>query len=217
MACRAVCISRSEGAGGAEIAHLVADRLGFRYIDDEIIAHAAAKGGISPGDVADEEKRKSTLGRLLRELGTSSAVESYGLPGAAAGLSAKGSEPAAIRSLIQEAIEETAGQGDVVIVAHAASRALAGQRGVLRVLVTASPEIRAGRLSESRGIDRGEATRSIKEADAARRDYLRRFYGVDVELPTHYDLVVNTDALSLEQAAELIAQAAAVTGSNEPA
>jgi hypothetical protein len=28
-----------------------------------------------------------------------------------------------------------------------------------------------------------------------------------VELPIHYDLVINTDALSLEQAAALIAQA----------
>jgi cytidylate kinase len=215
--CRAVCISRAEGAGGAEIGHHVADRLGFRYVDDEIIAQAAAKGGISPGDVADEEKRKSTLGRLLREIGASSAVESYGLGGAAAELSAKGSAPEAIRSLIQEAIEETAGRGDVVIVAHAASRALAGQRGVLRVLVTASPEIRAERLSQSSGIDRSEATRTIKESDAARRDYLRRFYGVDVELPTHYDLVVSTDALSIEQATELIAQAAAVIDASEPA
>jgi cytidylate kinase len=47
----------------------------------------------------------------------------------------------------------------------------------------------------------------VKDADAARRDYLKRFYGVDEELPTHYDLVVNTDVLSVERAADLIAQA----------
>jgi len=74
--------------------------------------------------------------------------------------------------------------------------------------VTASPETRAQRLSESRGIEPKEAGRSIKESDAARADYLRRFYGVDAELPTHYDLVVNTDVLSIAQAAELVAQAA---------
>ena len=48
----------------------------------------------------------------------------------------------------------------------------------------------------------------MKDSDAGRRDYLRRFYNVDNELPTHYDLVVNTDALSVEQAAELISRAA---------
>jgi cytidylate kinase len=204
VACRAVCISRAEGAGGTQIGHLVAERLGFRYIDDEIIARAAAKGGISPDDVADEERRKSALSRMLRELGRGSAVESYGL-GGATGLPAEGPAPEAIRGFIQDAVEETAGQGDVVIVAHAASRALSGQREVLRVLVTASPDTRAQRLSQAHGIDSKEAKRSVKEADAARGDYLRRFYGVDVELPTQYDLVVNTDVLSFEQAAELIA------------
>ena len=53
-----------------------------------------------------------------------------------------------------------------------------------------------------------EATKVIKNSDAARADYLKRFYGVAVELPIHYDLVVNTDAISMKQAAALIAQAA---------
>lgn len=207
MACRVVCISQAEGAGGTQIGHLVADTLGFQYVDEEIISRAAAKGGISPGDVADEEERKSVLSRLLQELGRGGAVESYGLSGTA-GLPIEGPAPDAIRGLIQEAIEEIADRGNVVIATHAASRALSGQPGVLRVLVTASPETRAHRLSESRGIEPKEARRSIKEADAARADYLRRFYDVDVELPTHYDLVVNTDVLSIEQAAELVAQAA---------
>ena len=44
--------------------------------------------------------------------------------------------------------------------------------------------------------------------DAARRDYLRRFYSIRSELPTHYDLVVNTDTFTVEQAANLVVQAA---------
>ena len=195
------------GAGGTEVGHLVAERLGFLYLDEEIIARAAAKGGITPGEVADEERRKSAWSRLLQEIGRGASMESYGLVGSAA-LAAEGVDPDLIRSLIQEAIEETAGGGDVVIVAHAASFALAGRPGVLRVLVTASPETRAQRLAESRGLEPKAAAKSIKESDGARADYLRRFYNVGEELPTHYDLVVNTDVLSVERAAELVAQAA---------
>ena len=40
-------------------------------------------------------------------------------------------------------------------------------------------------------------------------DTLKRFYDIDHELPTHYDLVLNTDALSVEDAAELIVHSAA--------
>ena len=207
MTCHAVCISRALGAGGTEVGQRAADRLGFLYLDEEIIARAAAKGGITPGEVADEERRKSALSRLLREIGRGAAAESYGLAGAS-GLAVEEASPDLIRGLISEAIEETAGRGDVVIVAHAASFALSGRPGVLRVLVTASPKTRAQRLAELNGIEPKAAAKSIKESDAARADYLRRFYNVSAELPTHYDLVINTDVLGIEQAAELIAHAA---------
>jgi hypothetical protein len=51
-------------------------------------------------------------------------------------------------------------------------------------------------------------TYSGYNGDAAPRAYLRRFYSVREELPTHYDLVVNTDTFTVEQAAGLVVQAA---------
>jgi cytidylate kinase len=192
MAATVVCISRTTGAGGEEVGRLVADALGFEYVDEDIVARAAERGGVSAEDVADAERRKSVLRRLLTEMGTGSGVETYGLaPGAGGAMTDD------MRALIREAIEEVAAQGKVVIVAHAASFALTGREGILRVLVTASPETRAGRFEGS-----------IKASDADRADYLRRFYGVEQELPTHYDLVVNTDAVGVERAAELVALAA---------
>ena len=74
----------------------------------------------------------------------------------------------------------------------------------LRVLVTASPETRATRIAGLEGIDHARAAREVKSSDAARRDYLKRFYDIGEELPTHYDLVVNTDVLTVEQAAGLV-------------
>ncbi len=94
-----------------------------------------------------------------------------------------------------------------MIVAHAASFALAG-RNVLRVLATASTQTRIERMAIARGVDEREATRLIRDDDAARADYLKRFYGVDRELPSHYDLVVNTDVLTPERAADVVVTAA---------
>ena len=50
----------------------------------------------------------------------------------------------------------------------------------------------------------------LKRSDAGRADYIKRFYSIAAELPTHYDLVINTDKLSPEQAARLIVEAAAI-------
>ena len=91
---------------------------------------------------------------------------------------------------------------------YTASHAIGRSREALRVLVTASPDTRATRVCELKGLDETRARRVVKDEDSSRRDYLKRFYAVDQELPTHYDLVVNTDVLSVEQAAQLVAQAA---------
>jgi cytidylate kinase len=63
-------------------------------------------------------------------------------------------------------------------------------------------------VAASEQVDQKRADGVIKESDAARRDYLKRFYDVDRESPTDYDLVLNTDVISSERAADLIARAA---------
>jgi cytidylate kinase len=198
---KVVCISHATGSGGEEVGRLVAERLGFLYVDDEIVARAAAKGGIGPEEVADEERRKSLVARVLEAIAQGGSELGSGIP-------LRGDELNSddLRALIRDTIERTAGHGNAVIVAHAASYAV--PREALRVFVTASPHIRAARVGDAEGLDQAQAVRAVKDSDAGRRDYLRRFYEIDDELPTHYDLVVNTDVLSVEQAAELVSQAA---------
>jgi CMP/dCMP kinase len=202
-----ICISHATGSGGDEVGRLVAERLGFLHVDEEIVARAAARGGISPADVADEERRKSLATRILGSIseGGGSAVA---LGGALPFVLEDGPSGNEIRVLIREAIEQTAARGDVVITAHAASHALERGAGTLRVLVIASPRTRARRVGEQLGVDAAKAERAVKAADAGRRDYLKRFYDVAEELPTHYDLVVNTDDISVEEAAALVTHVA---------
>jgi Cytidylate kinase-like family len=202
-----ICISRVTGAGGKEIGLLVAEKLGFRYLDDEIIAAAATKGGVSPADVEDAERRKSLLSRVLDELGTGLGAEAASIARVPPVTYGRGA-PAALQLLIVDVVQEMADQGNVVIAAHGASFALAGRTDALRAHVTSSLETRAKRLSESGELDPGAAAKAIRDEDRSRADYLRRFYGVTDELPTHYDLVVNTDRLSDAEAADLVVSAA---------
>jgi cytidylate kinase len=52
------------------------------------------------------------------------------------------------------------------------------------------------------------AERQIRAADKTRAHYLKRFYNIDREGLTHYDLVVNTEALSPDEAASIVVRAA---------
>jgi len=190
VAVEVVCISRALGAGGEEVGRLVADRLGFRYADEEVLVAAASKEHLDRADVEKVEQRRSGLARLLDDFATGGAFEET------------------LRGLIRQAIVDTADRGQVVIVAHAASQALADRDNVLRVLVTAFPDTRVARLLATESMDEREARKTIHDSDRSRAAYLTRFYGIEEELPTHYDLVANTDRLSAKQVATLVIQTA---------
>jgi cytidylate kinase len=211
---RIICVSHTTGAGGEGVGRAVSERLGFRYIDEEIVESAADWVGLHPAVIRDVERRKSLVARLLDRVGSAGGEPRPRLSASPSGASRAQPpfpEPVRemptgedLRALIRDVIRDAADEGDVVIVAHAASLALAGSEDVLRVLVTASAETRARRIAEARSLDARQAARVIKEEDAARDDYLARFYSVDRELPTHYDVVVNTDVISADRAADLV-------------
>ena len=194
MTRQTVCISHATGAGGTAIGRAVAERLGFQFADEEVISEAAEWAEIDPALVADAERRKPLVSRLLGGFGGGSPER---MP--SGDVARLVPAEADLRSLIRVVLRSFADRGSVVLVSHAASYALA-DRGVLRVLVTASPETRAARVEDG--------AKQIKREDEGRADYLKRFYGVEQELPIHYDLVINTDVLSTDEAAELIATAA---------
>jgi len=208
MARTVICISHATGAGGTDLGRLVADKLGFRLIDEEIVTRAAEHQDVRVEELADVERRKSLLSRILSEAAVGAAT---GTPGVVM-IYPPDLQPDknSLRALIRQAISETADEGNVVIVSHAASYALADRDDVLRVLVTASPAIRTRRLIDAYGLDEKQAKKSIGANDAGRADYLKRFYGVADELPTHYDLVINTDQIPAQQWSDLVASAAAL-------
>jgi cytidylate kinase len=197
-----VCISRDIGAGGEVVGQVVAERLGLRYVDEEVVALAAERGGVETGTVANAEERRSRMDRVLRLMTDAGTTGVMGI------------EPIAVREgrerghrdLILDVLQEIGEEGDAVIVAHAASFALAGRKGILRVLVTGSPEARARRLAESG--EKADTARAVREGDEAREQYLHRFYNIDRESPSHYDVVVNTDVVTPEQAGEIVISAA---------
>ena len=186
MPSRVVCISSLDGAGGEEVGRLVAERLGLRLIDEEIIVRAAREAGVDSHVVADAEQRKSLAARVLKEIlsGSVAVAPALGVSSPAGSRDAV-DESDDFRGLIRTAIEEIAAESDCVIAAHAASVALSGRAGILRVLVTASPDTRSGRVARENRIGEREAAElghgpdpglaALIDAQRAHRRAQRRF------------------------------------------
>jgi cytidylate kinase len=180
----------------------VAERLAYRYVDDEVIEQAGEWADLAPAFVAEAERRKPLMDRMFGRL--AERPPTPGLVATQAGRSLPSDSD--LQVLIKQVLASIAEEGSVVIVSHAASFALTGE-GVLRVMVTASAETRARRLLATKNVDSRAAVRLVKQEDAGRADYLKRFYAIERELPTHFDLVVNTDVLTSERAAEVVVAA----------
>ena len=196
MAYNVIAIARTLSAGGETIGRMLAGEFGMRYVDNEIIDQAAAVAGVTAKEIARIEWRKGLIERIF---------ESFAPIGVSTGapLTETVSQAPGYEQVIVDVIHQTAKAGNAVIVAHGAAIALGGMKGILRVLVTASPETRVARLM-ALGRGKTAAHRLIEESDASRAEFLRRFYQLEEETPTHYDLIINTDHISAEAAADMI-------------
>jgi hypothetical protein len=171
-----------------------------------VIEQAGEWADLAPGFIGDVERRRPFLDRVLGRVVAPTAAPV--VPTERDGRMLPGDDE--LRALIKQVLVSIADEGSVVIASHAASFALGGPGGV-RVLVTASERTRAERLAAARGVDGREGMRLAKQEDSGRAAYLKQFYGIDRELPTHYDVVVNTDLLTTEDASNLV-----VTASGHP-
>jgi cytidylate kinase len=110
------------------------------------------------------------------------------------------------RKFVEDVIRDLAGQGECVIVGHAAQVILRDRFDTVRVLVTGSPPSRVRRIRAGMGVDDKEALKIIERTDNERLDYFRRFYETGWLTPSTYDLCISTDHLDPGECAEVIAR-----------
>jgi cytidylate kinase len=82
------------------------------------------------------------------------------------------------------------------------------QPGVLHVQTVARFENRVFNIIQREDVKWREAAHRVRNSDEQRSGYMRRFYNVDWLDSRLYDLVINTDQITLETAAGLVVEAA---------
>jgi cytidylate kinase len=190
-----VTVSRQYGAGGQTVSAALADALGFRFADRDIVEQAARKVGLDEDLAEHLDERVPAL------------VEKVGLALAAAspefGLVAP--TPADDRLLADEVrrvLESMASAGGFVVLGRGAQAALQDRPDAVHLQLVGDPDDRAARIVRSQGISEQEAKEACRRVDAERSGYVRRFYGVDINDPLLYDAVLNTTRLGTEGAVE---------------
>jgi hypothetical protein len=82
-----------------------------------------------------------------------------------------------------------------------------GPKRCFRVRIVGSLEKCAERISVREGIDIEAARRRVEQVDQERADYLNELYGVSAGDSSNFDLVLNTDRFTVNEAVALILDA----------
>lgn len=203
-----ITISRQYGAGGSEVARLVAGRLGWSVVDNEIVDRVARRAGLAPEVVAEQDERvPGFVERLGRALAASS--QEYAVP--ELGLAVRAEEPSLVR-LTELVVREVAAEGKVVLVGRAAPAVLGTALGALHVKLIAPRAFRIRTAQQAEHLDARAAEKLMDQTDAHRARYHREHYGRDWDDPSHFHMLLNTGLLGLEGATELIVGRARAMG-----
>ena len=90
-------------------------------------------------------------------------------------------------------------QGNAILVGRGANFALHNSKYGFHIRTIGSLEVRVERLSKSRQMPPEIARRNIQAIDADRRAFIYRLYKHDIDDPSYYTLIVNTDHLTVQQ------------------
>jgi peroxiredoxin/cytidylate kinase len=203
-----ITISRQTGSGGDEIALNVSKILGYAYFDKSLMVSEAKSLGVAEEDIADfsedSYKVKGFADKIL--LRKKPVTISLALKDNALIRKTLNEEECLLA--IQTVINSLASRGKTVIVGRGGQAILKHKTGVLHVRIVAPTAVRVERIMKSEGLSQEDALRLIEDCDKAAAEYLRRFYNIDWEDPSIYDMVVNTGKMDLSTAARMIASAA---------
>jgi cytidylate kinase len=204
-----VTIRGTMGSGTPEIGRLIAERLHIAYVDREIIAQVATQIKRPKQDIAAKEiPPGSLLGRISEALEhnaysrASAYLPTWELP----------LEDTQYLPALESVIKELARSGSIVIRGRGSQFILKDFPGALHVLVVAPFELRVKRIMESSKTKEGETKKEIENFDRSRRVFTKRYFHADLEDPVNYDLVVNTEKLSFENASSIIIDALSFKG-----
>ena len=197
-----ITIARQYGSGGREIGEKVAEALGIKHYDENLITLAAREGNLDEtvASKADESAANSLLYTLA--LGSN-------FFGSAMNFGYKPPLNDKLFLLQSDVIRRAAEEGSCVIIGRCADYVLRDHPRRLSVFVYGDLPHRKQRVMERHeGLTEAQAIDLINKTDRRRSSYYNFYTGNKWGKYDNYHLAVNSSLLGIDKTAEMIADAA---------
>ena len=192
-----ITIARQYGSRGRDIGKKLADALGYKYYDRDLISMAADKSGMDKAvlGTADEKAANS----LLYTLALGSSVYAHGVDHINVPLNDK---LYIVQSNIIKDIYES-GEG-AVIVGRCADYVLSDKEDVVRVFISADFDSRVATVAQRSAVTEAKAKDLTIKTDKRRANYYNYYTGQKWGKIENYDLVINSSKTDIDGAVRVI-------------
>lgn len=194
-------ISRQFGAGGITLGKRIAQRLGYRFYDNEIIQMVAQKAKVSTRWVESMEKEAGgRIERLISGLVSRSFFERI-LDDRRGYI-----DEEIYVDLLHKIIRMIADQGNAVILGRGSQYILKDYESAFHILLVADKEYRVRFIEEKYDLFTKHAVQTVNNEDRRRINLYRKFGKEDYDLWVHYHLILNMSRVDLDAAEYLISK-----------
>lgn len=179
-----ITISEMIGTNSEKIARSVAEALKYTFWGEEELFQAASEMGFFSDLKEWDEKAPAFLERFFSE------------------------KPKIYLNRLQSVIYEIAKKGDAIFFGRGGQFLLQSFDCAFHILVTGSMEKRIRRVMEEKQVGREMAEKIINRSDHDKKNFIKFAYDEDWLNPRLYDLLLNTDKLSVDSTVKMIVDAA---------
>ncbi|MDD2973256.1 MAG: cytidylate kinase-like family protein [Lachnospiraceae bacterium] len=192
-----ITIARSYGSGGRTMGKLLAQDLGIKYYDREILRLASDESGIDEAlfGKADEKLKNTSLFKIARK-----AYQGELIPPESDDFTCNDN----LFNYQAKVIKELAEEESCVIIGRCADYILKDHPNVIRLYCYAPLLDCIKREQAQSSLSEVDIIRKINRIDKYRSDYYKYYTGADWRDVRNYDFCLNTASMSYEQLIEAV-------------
>lgn len=190
---KVITIAREYGSGGHLLGEMLSKELGLKVYNKEFIHMAAQKSNIDEGFITKNEQ----------------TIPSYWLKciiGRDSGQTAEHilSKEDVLFIAESKIIQEVAEKEPCIIIGRCADFILKDNPKAIKVFCYSDPESAYERCTQSYGVPKDKAEAEIRRTNRNRATHYEYYTGKKWKDPSHYDLMINTSHIDIEEACNLI-------------
>jgi len=185
-----ITVAREPGSGGAPIAKAVAKKIGFTFVDKQIIEEIAKSVEKRKEVIRQiDEKDRGAMTDMIHSIFNKDYVSD-------------------IKYLTEmsKIVVAYAHKGNVVILGRGANFITPMAKG-LHVRITAPYAVRVQRAMDYEGFSKVRARKTISSVEKDRKAFIKQYLKRDSDKVNAYDLTINTTHLSVNQSRDIIIEA----------